>query len=83
MMKMILFADDCADNVTNVHIFYSDISADDHQYNRDDHQRCRCCSVAPKCWLVGPHFQLTQRFTVTSQPQIAKQNSKQIFKYLY
>ena len=55
---------------------------DDHQYNNDDHQRSRWCSVAPKCWLVGPHFQLTQRFTVTSQPQIAKQNSRQIFKYL-
>ena len=61
--------------------FYSDVSADDHQFNNDDH-RCRCCSVAPKCWLVGLRLQLTQHFTVTSQPQIAKQNSRQIFKYL-
>lgn len=57
-----------------------DADIDDHQYNNDDHRRC--CSVAPKCWLVGLRLQLTKRFTVTSQPQIAKQNSRQIFKYL-
>ena len=38
MMQTIPFADDAADNVTNVHIFYSAVSADDHQFNNDDHR---------------------------------------------
>ena len=61
-------------------IIVIDADINDHQYNNN--RRCRCCSVAPKCWLVGLRLQLTQHFTVTSQPQIAKQNSRQIFKYL-